>query len=361
MDEVEKLNRVIASLKTMERDPALLDLATCGDDIYHRLANIATTLCTVMIPGNSSFYLVDSPKKQAGIMHELSVVVVFKGMLNFIFRIASLAAAVTPCPAQPPPGAVRPWAENLGHWLEEGPFFFDDERYWWLQSPDHRGVFDFYVENLFRFVVLHEIGHFHNMHGARRKELSNQEPSSPAEKISEADKDLSVHVREVVADTYAFQFFVQGLIENLTEDDVQANNREDVAGAVKTASFIVALNVVQLYFWLSDAIPSAEADFALNSKKYPPHAFRMQAIESTALEHASRILPAALVRPSLAQAMEQTQTISENVAGTEDFISWRTKLNDPVFLEHYAKICQGVPEWANGVFGRYDNCTYSSL
>jgi hypothetical protein len=298
--------------------------------------------------------LVDSPKKQATVIHDLSVVVVFKGMLNFIFRAASLVAAATPCPTPAPVGTVPPWAENLGHWLEEGPFFFDDERYWWLQIPDHRDVFDVFVDNLFRFVVLHEIGHFHNMHRARRAALSNEERSSPANRTNEAAEDFSIHVREIVADTYAFQFFLQELIEILTDDDAPINSQKDVAIAVKSASFVTALYTIQLYFWLSAAMPSARASFALKSKEYPPHAFRMQAIESTALEHANRILPSPLAQNSLAQAMEKTQTLSQNVAGTEDFISWRIKLNDPVFLGHYEKICQGSPNWANGVFGVHD-------
>jgi len=354
MEEVEKLNRVIASLKMVEPEPELLDFASCDDDTYRCLANIGTLLCTKMIPGDSSFYLLDSPKKQATVIHNLSVVVVFKGMLSFIFRAASLVAAATPCPTPAPAGTVTPWAENLGHWLEEGPFFFDDERFWWLQSPDHRVVFDFFVDNLFRFVVLHEIGHLHNMHSSRRETLLNEELLSGTNTTDVAVEDLSVHLREIIADTYAFQFFLQELIEILAEDDAHTNSQKDVAIALKSASFVTALYTIQLYFWLSAAIPSARASFALNSKKYPPHAFRMQAIESTALEHINRILPSALANKSLAQAMGKTQTISQNVAGTEDFIKWRIKLNDPAFLEHYEKICQGSPNWANRVFGVHD-------
>jgi hypothetical protein len=354
MEEVEKLERILAALKPMERDPAFLDLATCGDDIFYRLADLGKGLCSDMIPGESSFHFIDSSKKQAGVIYELSTVVVFQGMLNFIFRIASLAAGVERCPTQPPSNAVRPWAQNVAHWVEEGYFFFDDERYWWLQSPDHRSVFDFYVENIFRFVVLHEIGHFHNMHGARRQERSNGESSSSSEGANDTHEDLSVHVREIVADTYAFQFFLQGMIESLTEDEDHADNSEDLESTVELESTILALNIVQLYFWLSDSIPSTRTGFVLDLEKYPPHAFRMQAIESTLMEHGTHIVNAALVKKSLAQSMRQTLTISSNVAGTEDFITWRSKLLDPVFFEQYAKICRSVPEWANGVFGVYD-------
>lgn len=54
------------------------------------------------------------------------------------------------------------------------------------------------------------------------------------------------------------------------------------------------------------------------------------------------------------QASEKTLAISADAAEAEDFLTWRTKLRDPVFFEHYATICQGQPEWANGVFGMYD-------
>lgn len=354
IDEVEKLNRVIASLKTAGLESEVLDFARCDDDTYSRLANIATALCTKIIPGDSSFYLVDCSKKNATVLPDLAVVVVFKGMLDFIFRAASIVAAATTCPTPAPVGIVTPWALNLCHWFEEGPFFFDNERYWWLQSPDRRAVFDYIVDNLFRFVVLHEIGHFHNMHRARREALSNDESASPSNSTYEATEDFSIHVREIIADTYAFQFLLQEIFEKLTEGDDLINNRRDVAAAMKSESFAIALHTIQLYFWLSAAISRAGAHFAVNAMEYPPHAFRMQAIESTALEHANLILPSALANKSLARAMETTQTISETVAGTENFIMWRIKLNEPAFLTHYEKICQGSPNWANGVFGVHD-------
>lgn len=373
MNEVKKLDRVKAALDFSKHGEGFLDFGACGDDIFYRLTNIGETLCAEMIPGDSGFYLVDSLRKTGGTIHELSTVVIYKGMLNFIFRTASLAAAVTPCPTQAPAEAARPWAQNVAWWLEEGEFYFDDERYWWLQSPDRRSVFDFYAENIFRFVVLHEIGHLHNMHGARRKKPLGRQFPVPAPGLSDGEKndstglgivdncsvsedgeDFSRHIREVVADTYAFQFFLHGLIEGLTEPDSQTDDSDDAANAIKIASVIVALNFVQLYFWLSDAMPSTRTEFVLDGEKYPPHAFRMQVIESALLEHGNRILPVARIQASLEQAMKQTLTISANVAGTEDFLAWRTKLRDPVFFEHYAKICQGVPSWANGVFGVYD-------
>lgn len=173
MNLEERLKRVIEELKVKVSEPELLNLENLDDELYTTLAELGQALCTKIIPTTSQFYLLDSPKRNAVGIHSLSSIVVFKGMLDFIFRIASLAAAVTPCPTAPPDGAVNPWKENVAFWLEEGPFFFDNEDYWWLRSSEHREVFDLYVKNLFQFIVLHEIGHFHHLHDARKKRHSD--------------------------------------------------------------------------------------------------------------------------------------------------------------------------------------------
>lgn len=112
-----------------------------------------------------------------------------------------------------------------------------------------------------------------------------------------------MHVREIVADTFAFQFLWEEIVESLSDDSFGASASKDVEVALKAAGFISALEFVQLYFWLSASMPATRATFVLAPKKYPPQAFRMQAVESTALEHAGRVLPSGLGPMLLEQAI----------------------------------------------------------
>lgn len=355
MDEAERAKRVIEALKAKISEPEFLDVEKCDDELYIRLAELGKSLCADKIPGNSMFYFVDSPKKDAAAIHELSSVVVLKGMLDFIFRIASLAAAVTPCSESPPAEATSPWAGNVGFWLEEGPFFFDDVNYWWLHSSENRDVFDTYVKNFFSFIVLHEIGHFHNMHGPRREsQADSSSTSAPDKQGNGSSEDFSVHVREIVADTYAFQFLWDELVKEISSFDFDTGSDPEGDIGLRAVGFITALEIVQLYFWLSALKPTGNTGFALASERYPPQAFRMQAIEATALEHAGRKIPVVVARLLLQQAMEQTLDIGRKITCDDDFLKWRLQLNEPGFFKHYKIICENVPAWSNEEFGKTD-------
>lgn len=355
MNPKERLTRVIEELKAKISEPELLNLENCDDELYTTLAELGQALCTKIIPTNSQFYLLDSPARNAVGIHSLSSIVVFKGMLDFIFRIASLATAVTPCPTAPPDGAVNPWKENVGFWLEEGPFFFDNEDYWWLRTSEHRLVFELYVKNLFQFIVLHEIGHFHHLHDERKKRLSEILGQDTINgKIMSSSEDYSLHVREISADTFAFQVLWDESAYDITDLDSDAEDSLDVTIALRSASFMLTLEIVQLYFWLSVVSASGNTSFALAPGKYPPQAFRLQAVEATALEHAGRKIPPFLARMLLQQSMEQTRGIARKVIGDDDFLNWREKLKEPGFEEHYAIICKNMPAWSNKEFGKFE-------
>lgn len=173
------------------------DISFCEVEIFRDLYAEGVRLCQEYIPGGSDFFLVDSFQRQAVAIQDLSVVMVYKGLLDVVFGIASLAAATTPVPKGTADGSIFPWRENVDSWLLQDSFDWDNERYWWLKSPEHRTVFDFYVRNLFRFIVLHEIGHMHNMHALRRAIRGNESAEVDQQKnqakVNSVEKEWGIH------------------------------------------------------------------------------------------------------------------------------------------------------------------------
>lgn len=195
------------------------DYEYAEDDIYQRLNTTGIRLTREFIPGNSNFYLVESQQVQAVAIHDNYTVMVYKGMLEYLFRIVSMMAGAECLHREPDVKRFMPWAGNMSSWLQAGEFDWENEEYWWLREPESRNFFDQIVDMLFTFVVLHEIGHLHNLHAWRRTVINKGGTPAASDSLFihravEEDGDkilvdlLAGHVREIVADTFAFQFMV---------------------------------------------------------------------------------------------------------------------------------------------------------
>lgn len=66
------------------------DFSRQENSLYKELNYIGKELCLTYIVGYSSFYLIDSIRVQAVAIHKHQAVLVFKGMLELIFRTSSM-------------------------------------------------------------------------------------------------------------------------------------------------------------------------------------------------------------------------------------------------------------------------------
>jgi len=280
-------------------------------------------------------------------------------MLELIFRTSAMMVGAERRQKFPDEEFYEPWRNNLSYWFKDAEFDWSDERYWWIHRDDFRRAFEMLAEGLFVFLVLHEIGHLHNLHGDRRAGNSNSaNPASSSstdeifvhealgscEALSEADR-LAAHTREIIADTYAFQFMLVELRESLFPKSEYAGRDE---GALRALHFGVCIYMVASLFWALSFQRPMRND--TQEDDYPSHLFRLQSIEATSLEH------------QLAGGNKETylgmtlgiQNYTEKLicaAGDEGFVFWRMTANLPANHEHYQKICEMTGEWSNIKFG----------
>lgn len=338
------------------------DYEYAEDDIYQQLNTTGIRLISTFIPGNSSFYLVESQQVQAVAIHDNHTVMVYKGMLEYIFRIVSMMAGAESRHRDPATKRFMPWEGNTGSWLQGGEFDWKNEKYWWLREPDWRQFFDKIVDMLFTFVVLHEIGHLHNLHGERRTVINKGDTPAASDNLLihravEEDGDkilvdrLAGHAREIVADTFAFQFMIDEFKYVFFPELRLPSIDSALRSAMEVANFVTCLYGVAAYFWALHYRKPMANDSQLND--YPSHAFRLVSIEAASLEHG---LGAGLHDRAEGQRLgiENYLTKLPIASGNSDFIDWRRSVDSKASEEHYFKICEIVKDWSNGFFGVRD-------
>ncbi|MBM6447537.1 hypothetical protein JQF37_28500 [Pseudomonas sp. MIL9] len=342
-----------------ETGEAFLDLSIQEDVIYSEFDFVGRMLCQKYIEGDSSFYLLDSVRVQAAAVHGHQAVLVCKGMLDLIFRTSAMMVGAERRQKFPEDEFYEPWRNNLSCWFKNAEFDWSDERYWWLHRDDYRSAFEILAEGLFVFLVLHEIGHLHNLHGDRRAGNSKSAPPSSSsstdeifvhealgggEAMSEADR-LATHTREVIADTYAFQFMLVELRECLLPESEYADRDE---GALRALNFGMCIYMVASLFWALSFQRPMRND--TQEDDYPSHLFRLQSIEATSLEHQ---LCGGNQQMYLGMQIGIKNYTEKLIfaAGDKGFVSWRMTADLPANHEHYQKICEMTDEWSNIKFG----------
>lgn len=344
-------------LKTGE---SYFDFSAEEDDLYHELDFIGKALCLKYVEGQSSFYLIDSFRIQAAAIHKHHTVLVFKGMLELIFRTSAMMVGAERRQNEPDGVFYEPWRNSLGLWINGGEFEWKNEEYWWLHTQKHRKVFDMLVEAMFVFLVLHEIGHLHNLHGKRRQSRTTENSSlmeqlafihkafADSEDVDEAGK-LDAHAREVIADTYAFQFMLTELKECFFPD---SEYKGADAGALSVANFSICIYAVASFFWALSFQRPMRND--TQKDRYPSHAFRLSSIEAASLEHKVCHGDNALTRSGLVNGIESYTSKLTCVSNNNEFLEWRLAMNIPANQQHYERICAITANWSNLMFGVRD-------
>lgn len=332
---------------------AFFDFSIEMDELYSELSFIGNKLCKDYIGKDSSFYILESVQIQAVAIHEYKCILVYRGMLEFIFRISAMMIGSQRRVNSKDEHFYEPWRENIRDWLDGGELDWEDENYWWVHDEPHRIVFDSLVEGLFIFVVLHEIGHIHNLHGERRHD--NNKTKSFIHKVVDSYEEsddfdrISAHAREIVADTYAFQFLLAEIKGRLFSKSIYPDVDED---GLSLGNYIYCIYLAASFFWAM----SIKRPMKNNEQKdgYPSHVFRLTSIEAASLEHRVCRGIKKLTEGAVSLGMNNYIEKSLSASGDDNIIRWRETMNIPANQEHYEKICKVTNEWANLKFGVRD-------
>ncbi len=311
-------------------------------EMYGSLLRKGREICASLPGDKVRLYFVDAVSCQAGADSELKTLLVWKGMLDLVFKLASLVTVHSrPVPSRDL-AALLPWREDIKAWLRGGVFDWESPDYWWLYNPEYRITFNTFSLAIFSFILLHEVGHFHNLHAVRREErCAKQQGESAADRAR-----LEQHAREVIADTYAFQFLMDELKQKLFPDEGLYHRERHIE--ITAACFTFALISASAVFWgFSVVIPMDESH---QENGYPGHAFRLRAIQSAALEHGINGLEPRIAYPTVSMAIKQCFEIFEDIVNG-DFVAWSQALQDPIHGAHYEKVCEEVRHWSNPFYG----------
>lgn len=330
---------------------AFFDFSLENEMIYSDLNMIGNGLCIEIIGDDSFFYILESTQVQAVAIHGYRTVLVYRGMLEFIFRISAMMVGSQSRLNDKDKIFYEPWRDNINAWLNGGVFDWEDERYWWIHDETSRDAFYHLVEWLFEFVVLHEIGHIHNLHGERRNDNEKAKVFIHRAVSFDEEKDeserLSAHAREIIADTYAFQFLFEDCKEHMFSKSIYPDVDE---GGLLVVNYIYCIYIVASFFWAMSIIRPMKNNE--QNDCYPSHAFRLTAIETASLEH--NICGSDRTKDVLMMGMNNYIKHSMSASGDDRIFHWRNTMNYPANQDHYERICNITKEWANLKFGVRD-------
>jgi hypothetical protein len=353
--EMSKKNILSHCLKLDITGETIIDENLVNFDELTLFNDIGISLCKSYIGDDFYFAFIDSIRIQAAAHGESNSIAIYKGMMDFIFRVSSML-----CVHDLPEGQFSrqdlPWVKNKLQWINNNtPFDFDDDNFWWLNNKITRTIFDFSSEIIFKFVVMHEIGHIHNMHSQRRSDNTRKNSNENInvfenETLHTIEKEKNIqysdeeiihsHVREIIADTYAAQFSLDELYKPIKHipDSIKELN----------SVFILFQIFIATYFWAMSKTKDVDEN---QYESYPSHAFRFKAIQSTLLEHGINKQSEDTAYKLINLSLGQLAVYMNKISNSGDFLGWVSQPEKNYQHQlHYKKICEKIPEWSNSLF-----------
>lgn len=332
------------------------------DRLYGELNFVGEGCCSQYLEGYSSFYIIDSCQVQACAIHEKRIVLVYRGMLEFIFRTAAMMIGIERRQNEPDGKFYEPWCDSLSSWLNGNEFEWENKHYWWLDEQTQRKAFDMLVEGIFVFLVFHEIGHIRNLHGERRQNQAKEKtsptnhriithkavPDYEEEKLNEQER-LDAHTREIIADIYAFPTMISALKNCFFPEHEYPNVNPD---GLSATNFGVCMYIIASYFWaLSIQRPMNNNT---QNEKYPSHVFRFNNIKSSCLKNklckGNNWLTKVAIEIGINSATSKLNSISDK----DMFDRWLSAADTIANAKHYRKIEANLRNWSNERFGVRD-------
>jgi len=338
----------------------ILDVHTIPDNQFFALYEYdGRQLCNLVTEGKIFFNLADSPKINALALYREKTVIVCRGMLEAILKIA---AELVTRGAYPRLGnlADREWIVNPDQLFPSAhetlksltPFTCDKSRFPWLESEDRLALFTIISSTMFRFVVLHELGHFFHGHGQRSSEDHFVEFDGVAGPDSGGNVDAQA--RETSADAYAF-----GILLQLQRDHLKSQKHESfgrrLANEFHKSDEDLAVflsSIVFIYFHMTESSGIRQSD--PNSWRHPPAAFRLTTVLAGLLEHGALAVPAEAGPRILQTAVLRSEALLTTMLDRLHAIEWLGSMNDPKFLAQYSAIYEALPRWSSSAGPRWN-------
>ncbi|MBN3785518.1 hypothetical protein [Burkholderia sp. Ac-20353] len=316
-------------------------------------------LCPRVTCGEISFNFANGPEMNAAALYPEKTVVVFRGMMEAIFKISARLVGrgafplIGSLPGQSwtPDYALlfRTPSETLAS-LE--PFENDVGQFPWLLSPERLALFMFISNTMFRFIVFHELGHFFHEHGGPKQ----------AEHVMDFDEmaapsslgDIDQQAKELLADTYAFQRLMHFQREHLLTpyaDPVRTLLASHFAGSDEDLAIFVG-TIVYIYFQMTEVPGDRERDPA--TWKHPPAPFRLKTIFATTLEYGVLDIPPNAVTRILQATILRSQALITTMLDQHATDEWLGSMSAPKFGVHYERLLEAMPLWCTKDADRWD-------
>lgn len=323
-----------------------MDVQNTPNEWYRHAEFEAKQLCAEFKPA-LYFTFNCNPELQAYAIHKTNLVVVTAGLFDFLCRLADriVSKGLFSEIGQPTKQTWMPDPERSAKTARElirgKPF--DSDSATWKGDAERESLFFYLLLTMFRFVVLHEIGHLLHRHGERRggvaatMDIDTVQPLLLAEETA-----LDAQARELVADKFAMdalQIILEAEIERIENTPFTSNlGKKLLDSQQKRLQFL--LQAVFVYFSAIDRLPGGSAEKAI-LMSHPPAAFRLVTIAATAAEKHqdemdhNNLLAATIIGDSLiAVALDRKPDPD-----------WLIHMQNPLFKKHYKKLYARVPYW----------------
>jgi hypothetical protein len=313
----------------------------------------ATEICAA---AGASFVILESPDMQAvAVQDEADVVGVYAGMFWMLCRLASLVAGSGVFPAMK--GDVEPsWAPEIERSLrtprelleEKRPFDWAMESIGWQRAGERQILFYAVLALSFRFVVLHEVGHIANDHGARRMRSGTDAllVDRPGPQLLDPEEAVRSQARELIADGFAFQHTIKTFNNELAGGshlELAQIVRERLApDAPALISF--ALSVIFLYFRLSDR--SDWQSVPINRLSHPPAPFRMKALLALLVETKPLGIDEATAAAIISGTMVSGDALMSVMLNIFPQPDWIKQISTSAHDRHFGQLYNEFPNWS---------------
>ena len=317
-----------------------------SNELYGYAQYEAKQLCEEITP-KLHFTFIHGTNLQAYAVYKSDMIVVTDGLFNFLCRLADRIVSKglftnIGRPTEPT------WTPNLDNSLrtareliQDKPFDFASSA--WKTDESRKGLFFYLLLTMFRFVVLHEMGHIYHKHGDRFNDeaAAMDIDTSQPQLLPEIDA-LDSQARELVADKFAIDA-LKKILEVEIERIKQTPFLENLSGellASKEKREIFLLQTVYLYFSATDRLPGLSATEAIRMS-HPPAAFRLVTIAATMTKHLN---DEEVKHTTLAATIIGDSLISVALDRNPD-PDWLVRMQDPLFSEQYKNLYQRVSMW----------------
>ncbi|WP_157118836.1 hypothetical protein [Azohydromonas lata] len=319
---------------------------------WFRLLEVdATQMCRGMDSAPIDFCFSDSNSIQAYAIYEERMVVVTKGMFSMISKLAMIMVSKKMFPALGSVGDPE-WSPKLERTtiplrqlLNSEEFDWVNRRPEWIASKERQGLFFYLLLSLFRFVVLHEIGHIVNKHGDKHRTASAFEVDQVGGSTLSREQAVSSQAKESVADHFAFHRFLNLLHRELKlkgEDELLLMLKPHLFSDV-TGEIGYSLMVSYLFFSIMDRGDWWAGDPYTFS--HPPAPFRVRTLLAGVQEFGAIGLNADECGLAVAKAALGAEAIVATSFGRFPDMYWLDSVSGESYKNIYQEIFEELPKW----------------